>query len=275
MTSMRAVLLTVLVALATAGASAAWAQPGPDVTGQWTSGLTLPYFPVPTHLLANGRVMLWPGDGGISGNDPRVWDPRTGTVSLLTKPGYDLFCSGHAFMADGKLFVAGGHIQNGVGLAKSSRYDPATDSWTPGPDMNAGRWYPTVTTLSNGDMLVVSGSIDNTIGVNTLPQVFQASTGTWRDLTSARLGQDLYPQMLLAPNGRMFNPGPTATTRYLDTTGAGSWTPVGTRAGGDRDYGSAGMYGDGKILVMGGGDPPKNTAEVIDLNAPSPAWRSV
>ena len=31
----------------------------------------------------------------------------------------------------------------------------------------------------------------------------------------------------------------------------------------------------GKILVMGGGDPPTNTAEVIDLNAPSPAWRQV
>ena len=26
--------------------------------------------------------------------------------------------------------------------------------------MNAGRWYPTVTTLPNGDALVVSGSMD-------------------------------------------------------------------------------------------------------------------
>jgi hypothetical protein len=35
------------------------------------------------------------------------------------------------------------------------------------------------------------------------------------------------------------------------------------------------MYGDGKILLMGGKDPPTNTAEVIDLNLPSPTWRSV
>ena len=42
-----------------------------------------------------------------------------------------------------------------------------------------------------------------------------------------------------------------------------------------RDYGSSVMYDNGKILVMGGGDPPTNTAEVIDLNAASPAWRSV
>jgi hypothetical protein len=86
---------------------------------------------------------------------------------------------------------------------------------------------------------------------------------------------DLYPQMLLAPNGRVFNPGPSATTRYLDTSGTGSWTVVATRGGGYRDYGSAVMYDDGKVLVIGGGDPPQNTAEVIDLNAPSPAWRAV
>ena len=35
------------------------------------------------------------------------------------------------------------------------------------------------------------------------------------------------------------------------------------------------MYAPGKILVMGGGDPPTNTAEVIDLNQSSPTWRAV
>ena len=92
--------------------------------------------------------------------------------------------------------------------------------------MNAGRWYPTVTVLANGDVLVVSGSIDNTVGVNRLPQVFQVGSGTWRNLTSAQLGMDLYPQMFLAPNGKVFNSGPSPTTRYLDTAGTGSWSLV-------------------------------------------------
>jgi hypothetical protein len=35
------------------------------------------------------------------------------------------------------------------------------------------------------------------------------------------------------------------------------------------------MYDAGKILLNGGGDPPTATAEVIDLNAPTPSWRSV
>ena len=50
---------------------------------------------------------------------------------------------------------------------------------------------------------------------------------------------------------------------------------VATRKYGWRDYGTAAMYADGKILVAGGADPPTATAEVIDLNAATPSWRSV
>jgi hypothetical protein len=252
------------------------ARPGvaqDSVTGRWDPAIDLPFFPVHSHTLPTGKVMIWPGDGGISGNDPRSWDPANQSVSTLTPPGYDVFCAGHSFLADGRLFVAGGHVQNGVGLANASIYNPSANAWTRLPDMNAGRWYPTVTVLANGDVLVVSGSIDNVVGVNRLPQVFQVGSG-WRNLTSAQLGMDLYPQMFLAPNGKVFNSGPTQTTRYLDTAGSGTWSFVANRVGPHRDYGSAVMYAPGKVLVMGGG-PPTNTAEVIDLNQPSPTWRAV
>ena len=244
-----------------------------SVVGAWSTVNALPFFPVHSHALPTGKVMIWPGDEGISGNDPRSWDPANQSVSPLTKAGYDLFCAGHAFLADGRLFVAGGHIENGVGLANASIYDPFANVWTHLPAMNAGRWYPTVTVLANGDVLVVSGSIDNTFAVNTVPQVFQFGSGTWRNLTE--LGQDLYPQMYLAPNGKVFNPAPSQDTRYLDTAGSGTWSFVARRAGPHRDYGSGVMYAPGKIVVMGGGDPPTNTAEVIDLNQPSPTWRAV
>ena len=264
--------LTVAILIALCfGATPSSAQT--DVNGQWSLVTPLPYFPVHTHMLPTGKVMIWPGDGGVSGNDPRSWDPANGSVTSLSKPGYDLFCSGHSFLADGILFVAGGHIQNNVGLARASKYNPVTNAWSNLPNMNNGRWYPTTTVLANGDVLVVSGDVDlATTGVNTLPQVFQVATGTWRNLTSAQLAQDLYPLMLLAPNGQVFNAGPTATTRYLDTSGSGTWSFVATRVGGYRDYASAVMYAPGKVLVTGGSDPPTNTAEVIDLNAASPSW---
>ena len=54
------------------------------------------------------------------------------------------------------------------------------------------------------------------------------------------LAQDNYPWMLLAPNGLVFDAGISATTRYLNTSGTGTWTGVANRVGGVRDYGSGG-----------------------------------
>lgn len=129
----------------------------PSINGLWENGPKFPFFPVHIHLLPNGKLMIWPGDEGISGNDPRSWDPATGLITQLTKPGYDIFCSGHLFLPDGRLFVAGGHIQNSVGLDDAAIYDPVTDRWARQPDMNLGRWYPTTQLLPNGDVVVISG----------------------------------------------------------------------------------------------------------------------
>ena len=270
-------VLTVVVLIGLCvGATPSAAQT--DVIGQWSLVAPLPYYPVHTHMLPTGKVMFWGSSdegsaGGVTGGD--AWDPANESVSILSKPDYNIFCSGHSFLADGTLFVAGGHISNFVGLSRTTTYNPFTDAWSFLPDMNDGRWYPTTTVLANGDVLVVSGYIDPTIGLNTLPQVFQVATGTWRSLTNAQLAQQPYAMMLLAPNGRVFDAGPLPTTRYLDTSGTGAWSFVANRVGGVRDYGLGVMYAPGKVLVMGGDSPPKNTAEVIDLNAASPSWRPV
>lgn len=249
----------------------------PDVVGEWTLITpSLPYFPVHANLLPNGKVILWPGDNGISGNDPRAWDPTDNSLTNLAKPGYDLFCVGHVSLADGSIFLAGGHVSNFVGLPNATKYNYLTDTWTTLPNMNAGRWYPTTTALGNGDVLTISGDIDTTIGVNPLPQVFQVSSGTWRNLTGAQILLDDYPRMFLAPNGKVFYAGLSPTTRYLDTSGTGAWSFVANRQGGYRDYGTAVMYAPGKIITMGGDQqPPKNSAEVIDLNQATPSWRTV
>ena len=81
--------------------------------------------------------------------------------------------------------------------------------------------------------------------------------------------------MFLAPNGKVFLAGFPQTSRYLDVSGTGTWTTVGDRQVADRTMGSAVMYAPGKILYVGGGDPPTSSAEVIDLNQGSPSWRSV
>lgn len=241
-----------------------------SVTGQWTRLQDLPFAPVHNVLLPNGRILLIGRD-----RSQALWDPVTQAVSSLPSTGYDLFCAGHGYLADGRLLVPGGHIADFVGLARASVYDPRNNSWSPVPDMNAGRWYPTVTMLPNGEALVVSGSIDLSVGMNTLPQVYQPATNSWRDLTSAQLSQEMYPMMFVAPDGRLIDVGPSTTTRWLDTRGTGRWSVAASRNHGWRDYGTAVMYAEGRILLAGGGDPPLASAEVIDLNVPNPGWRTV
>ena len=91
----------------------------------------------------------------------------------------NLFCSGHTFLPDGRLFVAGGHLADGAGVNQTTIYDPVAGTWTPGAPMNAGRWYPTVTRLPDGSVLVLSGSFTGPGGgsvPNTVPQVWRAGT---------------------------------------------------------------------------------------------------
>lgn len=238
----------------------------PSVVGQWGTTQTFPFVSVHTSLLPNGTIIFW----DYSGNT-RLWDPATTAITTPAQPGRNTFCSGNSHFPDGRLFVPGGHISNNVGLASASYYDPAANTWTSVPNMNAGRWYPSSTVLANGDILVTSGDVDHF--VNDLPQVYQIANNTWRSLTSARLGLPLYPRTFLAPNGRVFFA--TSTSRYLDTSGSGAWTTVANTIFPGRDnYGSACLSADGKVLWAGGGDPPTATCEMIDLNAPTPTWMS-
>jgi Domain of unknown function (DUF1929)/Carboxypeptidase regulatory-like domain len=223
-------------------------------------------------LLPDGRVFFV--SYYAESLQPNIWDPVSNTFTGTAASSFALFCAGHTTLADGRVFIAGGHVADYVGYAHAVIFDPATNGFTTLPDMNAPRWYPTVTTLPSGDVLVVSGDINSNTNVDSLPQVFQFSTKTWRNLTTAQLSQPLYPNMLVAPNGKVFNAGPSRQTRYLDTSGTGAWTNVAVlNFTGFRDYGPTVMYDAGKVLDVGGADPPTATAEVIDLNAATPAWK--
>ena len=278
----------------------------PARVGAWGPPIDMPTnsFPVvPIHinLLPTGKVLLWdrgaPFDTPFGGTDgfPYIWDVDAGTFTRTPFHGYDLFCAGHALMADGRLFAPGGHIADGVGEAKASIYDPAANTWTRIPDMNAGRWYPTVTMLGNGDLLVEAGTVDIPTDVNKTAQIWQIANSTWRNLTGAAVQHGVfpawanyYPFMYLAPNGKVFNAGPQQMSRYLDTAGTGLWTDVAASLLGYRDYGTSVLYDDGKVFIHGGnpaGLPqpteyqqialsyPSRVTEVINLNDATPAWR--
>ena len=270
----------------TMGAPATWTfTTGSGNLGQWSSVYDWPCVAIHMHLMPDGKVLSW-ADDDTSTRDPGFTKTYVVEVPTDSPPGAtifvpntttNLFCAGHTFLPDGRLITTGGH--NGIDMYgatdvvifenRNSQY-----GWfvQPGP-MNAGRWYPTTASLANGEAVVLGGS--EITGVeNPLPQVWKTNSGGGlRDLTSATRVVPWYPQSHLAPNGKLFTAGPHPTTTYLDTTGTGQWTDVATRLYGTRDYGSSVMYDGGKVLIAGGSDPPTATAEIIDLNAPAPAWQ--
>jgi Domain of unknown function (DUF1929)/Galactose oxidase, central domain len=245
-----------------ASISTSVAQAGSPTAGRWSAPFNWPVVAVHLNLLPNGRVLFW----GYRG-EPQVWNPSTGSITEAREP-VEIFCGGHSLLPDGRVLVAGGHIDDDRGLADITIFNPATQSWSRSTSMRRGRWYPTNTTLASGAVLIMAGRDERGMVVAD-PEIWEA--GSVRVLSGASRALPYYPRAFLAPNGQVFYAGERRRTRYLNTSGTGRWTLVGDRLYGNRDYGAAVMYDEGKILYVGGGRTT-NTAEVIDLTRPAPAW---
>jgi hypothetical protein len=235
--------------------------------GEWSPSFPWPVVAVHLHLLPTGDVLSWGKLG-----DPQIWNPPSGTFTSSLSSTM-LFCSGHAFLPDGRLLVTGGHIEDHHGLPDANIFDPVSQAWTSIPAMVRGRWYPTNTTLADGQILTLAGR-DEASDVVEIPEVWTGTT--WRALSGAARELPYYPRTFVAPNGLVFYAGELQQSAYLDPNGAGQWLPAARSLYGRRDYGSAVMYGEGKVMIVGGSDPPDglptNTAEIIDLNSSSPSW---
>ncbi|MHB8629030.1 MAG: galactose oxidase-like domain-containing protein [Aggregatilineales bacterium] len=138
----------------------------------------------------------------------RLFDPGQSSFINPGSPTNDLFCSGHAFLPDGRLLVAGGteqwflpdadpnpHHSHFTGLRDTWIFDVrkgAGQWWVKTGDMNlsatqpggdtGGRWYPTLVTLPSGEILAMCGhpAIEDVRHNNTTPEIFDPQTGKWR-----------------------------------------------------------------------------------------------
>ena len=262
---------TRVVTSADSKAAAAAVAGAPQDVGQWGPVVDWPVVGVHVALLPNGKVLAYDsvGDNATESYPVQdhtratVWDPATGSQTPVNvDTGFNVFCSGLAHLVDGRLFLAGGNKDQALnGIVQTHLFDPATNTWSLGPNMAAGRWYPSVTPLRNGEMLITSGRVDT-------PEV-RTLSGALRTLSTASLSLPLYPWMDVAPDGRAFYSGPDQTLRALDTTGTGAWQTLGQRDSINRDYGGHAIYDVGKMLVAGGG-PSTTDARVVDFNSATP-----
>jgi hypothetical protein len=249
--------------------------------GRWDAPRSTTVIGLHASRMLDGKVLMW-GHGG----EPQLLDPTGGgstqkTNSTCTNPTTcELFCSGHTFLSDGSLLVAGGHSEalgDGNGLNQASRFDGT--NWSVTGSMTYGRWYPTLVTLGDGSVVVMSGSQAPGVPAN-IPERY--SGGSWTALTTASRSLPLYPRAFVEPkNGAIFVAGDNQPSLFLSPSGSGSWSTGPYRVNGGRDYGSAVML-DTKVVYFGGGGGgdcpntlPTKTAEIIDLAAASPAWTAI
>ncbi|BBD69606.1 kelch repeat-containing protein [Nostoc commune NIES-4072] len=204
--------------------------------------------PVHAALLPKGKVLFAAGSGnsGFRFNNPDlgdiakkiycsvVWDyaGSTSTAPKFSHPNtlrdgngkvLDLFCGGETLLTDGRLLAAGGTLTYDVdatnrpigkpftGRSETMIFDSTTERWTPQVSMANGRWYPTLLTLGNGNVLIAAG-LDQNGNSNRSIEIYtpDSSVGQIRTLNLPLAGFETlpaYPHLLLLQDGSVFFTG--------------------------------------------------------------------
>lgn len=252
----------------------------------------------------------------------RLFDVDNLSVSdKLDVPGFWIFCSGHAFLGDGRLIIGGGIVNQDVphgvfkhdsGERRCYIYSPIAGKFETIHDFNfqpgsnfkgGGRWYPTLVTLLNGEVLAIGGhpyagtETDDTGSDdyvfpgdtdrrhnNNTPERYSPTIDDWTLLTKESTshdnhGIDEYPRVHVAPSGHVFfSTIAKDNKRFYDPY-------TGTYTGNDVALGDGAYYhgssatsvllpilpDDEKniwVLVCGGTD-----AKRINIAADTPEWK--
>ncbi|MEM7203649.1 MAG: galactose oxidase-like domain-containing protein [Planctomycetota bacterium] len=251
--------------------------------GAWSPPVRLQIDGVHATLFHTGKVLLIPHRDSPSGlTTSALFDPTApGGVKYQTVP-QNFFCGGNAQLPDGRvLFVGGETNRAGASLRATGSYDPVAESWQLHALLKKRRWYASALQLGDGRVWAFGGmrepgedDPDHTI------EVYDAGADRWTLVGGQNLpGQfeEAYNRLHLLPDGRVFQSGHLPDT-YLYDPIQRTWTFVArTVLGKARGDGAAVRLQDGRIMLIGGHDTVDvtNTAEIIDLSAPSPRWTAL
>lgn len=270
---------------------------------------------------AKGKVIIFGGDEhnqAQAGRDnqaanpadvdnTRIYDVDTKAISGSTSPSTDVFCSGHAFLGDGRLIIGGGtesweggggpgggHV-HGLGSFGGHQacwvFNYLRNAWEQIADFNfdssfgktgGGRWYPTLLTLSNGDLIAFSGHPSRRSiqwHNNTIPERYSQSTKQWSWIKPTASEITFYPRIHLIKGGQLFICAvEDGTSRFYnpstgDFEGASIAAPGGIYNGWDNTSVLLPLLPNenyrARILMCDDINPKK-----IDLGATTPAWQN-
>ncbi|MGW0734098.1 galactose oxidase-like domain-containing protein [Streptomyces sp. NPDC002851] len=176
------------------------------------------------------------------------------------------------------------------GIKDAYEFDPVAEKYIKVDPMNEARWYPTLTTLSNGKILALSGLDDiGQIVPGNRNEVYDPETKKWQYVKQNRQFPT-YPAVFGLPNGKLFYSGANAGYGPDDVgRDPGIWdfrTNKFTKVGGLSDAKLMETAGtvmvppaqDEKFMVIGGGgvgesEKSSNKTRIIDLKDDTPAFK--
>lgn len=255
--------------------------------GTWSKPSRWPLVAIHAALLPNGEVLTYGTNEYADGGQGFIydrWNPSLGLTPgshrvLDVQTSNNIFCSAQALVAGtgGLMLVTGGSVEKNnkrnFGVKTVNVYDPVDDSfYTPLGDMFRARWYPTVTQLADGRLLVHGGR-DEKKKPTVVPELFDPAKGEWKLMTGAKSKSVYktgngwnYPRSFMAPNGKILVM-PTGQTNmyYMTINGRGTMKKIGTlpkktHPGNHLNV----MYRTGKILSVRWRD-----ARILTLDASS------
>jgi hypothetical protein len=228
---------------------------GPAALGRWDPLIIEGEVPaVSMAVLPDGRVLYWDGvevahdhgDGDLMDDatfflshphdaDSRVLDLSGAAPQVITPlnsngGSSDLFCAGHVILPDGRVLAVGGTDWTTIpeaggwdilyGTPDARVFDPEITGWVDAPEMDHGRWYPSVITLPDGHALVASGieTLTNPMTLQTALERYDAEAEAWSSAGDRLL--PMYPRLEVVPSG------PLAGQVFYSTVGA-MWGPFG------------------------------------------------
>ena len=116
-------------------------------------------------LLSDGRVLVT-GDRSLDfravTGKAETYDPDAGTWSSTEDMSKASIGHTLTLLPDGRVLAAGGvhptNIHHGV-YSTTEIFDPATNSWSPGPELSEPRTYHSATLLPDGRVLLIGGFV--------------------------------------------------------------------------------------------------------------------
>ena len=252
----------------------------PATEGQWSAVQNWPIVAVHAILLPSGDVLAWTDYTTNAG--AQIWRRATNTFVPKSYDPVSLFCAGHVFLGDGRLFVVGGIVglSDEVGPRETEFFDPVGETWAAGPLMGQGRYYPTATVLGDGRVYVSGGTTTCASCFADRPEVYDPVANAFTLLApSAQRAFKYYPHTYQLPDGRIIvaaQDDKAVDTRVLDLA-TQQWTIVDPSI---VDGHSSVMYLPGKFMKSGKAtaDDPGHaavaTTYTLDMTEPSPQWEA-